>query len=142
MTPNRTQFEGYARQMGFTDFEQNEFNDYKNPFIQGPWNFWQASRDALSVDTEVYVDCMDCKGSERPGWKRGVKCLTCNGDGGFTLPTPHALLPALPPQKITREDFHKCIDALTDDDLEVVINKYLCGAEDKEAVLGLRRTAT
>jgi hypothetical protein len=45
---DRADFEQYAHQMGKRDFEQNEFGDYRNPFTQEPWNFWRASRQALS----------------------------------------------------------------------------------------------
>ena len=45
----RDQFERYAQQMGKRDFGQNEFGDYQNPFTQEPWNFWRASRDAISA---------------------------------------------------------------------------------------------
>ncbi len=31
--------------------------------------------------TQDWQDCPDCKGSEIVGYKRGVKCLTCNGKG-------------------------------------------------------------
>lgn len=44
----RRQFQMYAQSQGLKDFEENEFGDYRNPFIRQPWNFWVASRDALA----------------------------------------------------------------------------------------------
>ena len=49
----QAKFEQYADRMGYYDFEEIEADDdgrthYRNPFTQGFWNFWCASRNALS----------------------------------------------------------------------------------------------
>ncbi|MCG5072224.1 hypothetical protein [Paraburkholderia tagetis] len=49
MEYHREQFEQYAAQLGKKDFELDEFGNYRNPFIQEPWDYWRASRDALAA---------------------------------------------------------------------------------------------
>jgi hypothetical protein len=44
----RALFEQYATSQGLRDFELNEFGSYRNPFTQGPYNYWRASRAALT----------------------------------------------------------------------------------------------
>lgn len=44
----REQFEVYATNLGLRDFEIScdDASDYHNPFTQGHWNYWRASREA------------------------------------------------------------------------------------------------
>lgn len=43
----------------------------------------------------VAARCPDCIGSERPGWKRGMRCATCDGSATVATP-PAAPAPAVP----------------------------------------------
>jgi hypothetical protein len=45
---DRAKFEQYAQQMGYKNFELNEFGDYTAWTIGGKWDFWKASRDAIT----------------------------------------------------------------------------------------------
>jgi hypothetical protein len=45
----RNEFELYAENQGLKDFERDEFDNYRNPFTNGPWAFWKASRVASSL---------------------------------------------------------------------------------------------
>lgn len=63
---DRASFERYAEQMGFHDFEisQDSADDYRNPHMQGRWNFWRASRDAAALASQA------SKGAGVPeGWR-------------------------------------------------------------------------
>jgi hypothetical protein len=64
MNYNREQFEQYAAQIGKKDFKQDEFGNYRNPFMQGPWDFWRASRDALAaLPSDAGAPSTECGGS-------------------------------------------------------------------------------
>jgi hypothetical protein len=47
-----------------------------------------ALRKTLATPEPVAARCPDCIGSERPGWKRGMRCATC--DGSATVAAPPA----------------------------------------------------
>lgn len=55
----RAEFEKYAQQMGRRDFEETSEDGnrrYTNPFTQGDWNYWRASRAALATPTPARAD--------------------------------------------------------------------------------------
>jgi hypothetical protein len=48
MADLRNQFEIYAQQLGYRDFEnsQDDADSYRNPHTHGAWNFWRAALQA------------------------------------------------------------------------------------------------
>jgi hypothetical protein len=53
LTDGRDDFERYARQTGKCDFERDEFDNYCNPFTQGAWDYWRASRGSIPATPRV-----------------------------------------------------------------------------------------
>lgn len=57
-----------------------------NPSPNGNWRKTEALLRRWPDGEPVAVRCPDCIGAEQPGWRRGMRCVTCDGTATVAAP--------------------------------------------------------
>jgi len=111
MDKMRAKFEMYAASQGYHDFEIDHYDSdrYRNPNMQGRWNFWQAALDcqALASSATAFPSAMTYVGSLSLG------CVDGEELSAWDIEPDNKAIDALQLKLVrTSKDVHMCLFAV------------------------------
>jgi hypothetical protein len=130
MDKMRAKFEMYAASQGYHDFEIDHYDSdrYRNPNMQGRWNFWQAALDcqALASSATAFPSAMTYVGSLSLG------CVDGEELSAWDIEPDNKAIDALQLKLVrTSKDVHMCLFAVPVDAAAALAKQVPAQEQDK-----------